>query len=202
MLLETRRVRGIVASEAPNPRERAAVRMGELLNDLVGPTSPWAWVGAAVSPSPRAAAARCVRAASELIATHSDTAGLPRTPDLDAVLRDPGARQAGLAQVGDLAATLMSGADHLALRAGQANIPWPEARRLLPDFGEARAYARDAAGLGSLPTWTSLDELTVARAPIRTGEPAAEFTERMRRLRLMLSDTVGDHVEVGWRHSR
>jgi hypothetical protein len=185
VLLETRRVRGIVASGAPDPRERAAVRMGELLNEVVGPTSPWAWVGATVSPSPWATAARCIRAANELIATHSDPDGLPRTPDLDAVLRDPGARQAGLAQVGDLAATLMSGVDHLALRAGQADIPWPEVRRLLPDFGEARAYARDVAGLGSLPTWASLDELTVAHAPIRTGEPAAEFTDRMRRLRLI-----------------
>lgn len=50
VLLETRRVRGIIASGAPDPRERAAVRMGGLLNEVVGPTSPWAWVGATVSP--------------------------------------------------------------------------------------------------------------------------------------------------------
>ena len=185
VLFDQRRLAGITASGAPDPRERAAVALGRLLYEAVGTVPPWLKATARPSASPWAGAARCVRAASELIATHSDPAGLPRTPDLDAVLRDPGARQAGLAQVGDLAATLMSGADHLALRAGQADISWPEVRRLLPDFGETRAYARDAAGLGSLPTWASLDELTVARAPIRTGEPAAEFTDRMRRLRLI-----------------
>ena len=96
-----------------------------------------------------------------------------------------GARLAGLAGVGDLTATLLSVADHLALRAGQVDLAWPEVRRLMPDMGEARAYARDVAGLGSLPTWMQLDDLTVAHPPIRTGEPAAEFADRLGRMRLI-----------------
>ncbi|RYV49542.1 hypothetical protein [Pengzhenrongella frigida] len=185
VLLDTRRVQGITEAGAPDPRERAAVRLGEALDEIVGPTPPWAWVGATISPSPWANAAKCVRAATELVSTHSDAAGLPRTPDLDAILRESAARQAGLAGVGDLTATLLAGADHLALRAGQADLPWPEVRRLLPDMGEAQALARDVAGLGSLPTWLQLDDLTVAHPPIRTGEPAAEFADRLGRLRLI-----------------
>ena len=183
-LLELRRVAGIAASTTPDPRERAALRLGEVLHEFVGANPPWAWVGARVSPSPWAVAARCVHAAGELIATHAGADGLPRTPDLDAVLRSPAARQAGLAQVGDLTAALLSAVDHLALRAGQAGIGWPEVRRQLPDLSEARAYARDVAGLGSVPTSAHLDDLTVAHPPIRTGEPAAQFSDRMMRLRL------------------
>lgn len=190
VLLEARRVQRITASGSPDPRERAAVRLGELLDEVVGPTPPWAWVGATISPSPWGNAAKCVRAATELIATHADATGMARTPDLDAVLRDPGARQAGLAGVGDLTATLLSGADHLALCAGRANLAWPEVLRLLPDMGEARAYARDVAGLGSLPTWMQLDDLTVAHTPIRTGELAAEFADRLGRLRLIAWENV------------
>ncbi|HEY8722183.1 hypothetical protein [Pengzhenrongella sp.] len=183
VLLEMRRVNGIRVSGAPDPREEAALRLGELLHDVVGANPPWAWVGAKFSPSPWATAARCVRAASELVATHSDADGEPRTPDLDAVLRHPAARQAGLAQVGDLVATIVSGEDYLALRAAQSGVPWPQVRHQLPDLGEVRAYARDVAGIGSLPTWAHLDDLTVASAPIRTGEPAAQFSDRMLRLR-------------------
>jgi len=156
VLLDLRRVDGIAKSFTPDPRERAALRLGDLLQDVVGSTSPWAWVGALVSPSPWATAARCVRAAGELVATHSDAAGLPRTPDLNAVLRDPAARQAGLAQLGDMTATLVSGADYLALRAGQAGLPWPEVRRRLPDLGEVRACAGTRGRTRVRPTrrWT------------------------------------------------
>ena len=90
-LLDLRRVAGIRASATPDPRERAAVRLGEVLHEYVGPKPPWACVGATISPLPWAVAARCVNAAGELVATHADAAGLARTPDLDAVLRHPGA---------------------------------------------------------------------------------------------------------------
>jgi hypothetical protein len=191
VLLDQRRLAGITASIAPDPRERAAVRLGELLHEAVPDTPPWARGLTRPSGSRWAGAARCVRAASDLVATHTGPTGAPRTPDLDAVLGDPVAHQAALAQIGDLAATLLSGADHLALRAGQAGVPWVEIRRLVPDLGETRAYARDLAGVGSLPTSAHLDDLTVALAPIRAEEPAAEFADRIGRLR-----------QHAWEHSR
>jgi len=121
------------------------------------------------SGSPWAGAARCVRAASDLVATHTGPTSAPRTPDLDAVLGDPVAHQAALAQIGDLAATLLSGGDHLALRPGQAGVPWQEIRRLVPDLGEARAYARDLAGVGGRcrprRTWTTSPSPSSRSAP-------------------------------------
>ncbi|NMR21150.1 hypothetical protein [Cellulomonas fimi] len=182
-LLEPTRTAGIVASATPDPRERAAVRLGEALHEVVGSKPPWAWVGARVSQSPWGDAARSVRAARDLLATHVDASGAPRTPDVDAVLRHPAARQAGLAQVGDIAATLLSGTDHLALRALQAGVSWQEITDLVPDLAEVHALARDVAGVGSLPTWAQLEQLTAAGAPIRTGDPAGEIYDRMLRLR-------------------
>ena len=191
VLLDQRRLAGITASGAPDPRERAAVALGRLLYEAVGTVPPWLKATARPSASPWAGAARCVRAASDLVGAHADVTGAPRTPDLDAVLGDPVARQAALAEVGDLAATLLSGADHLALRAMQAGVAWGEIRRLVPDLGETRAYARDLAGPGSLPASRNLDDLTVAHTPIRTEEPAAEFADRMLRLR-----------QHAWEHTR
>jgi hypothetical protein len=191
VLLDRHRLAGIAASGAPDPRERAAVALGRLIDEAVGTVPPWLKAVARPSASPWAGAARCVRAASDLVATHADATGIPRTPDLAAVLGDPVARQAALAEVGDLAATLLSGADHLALRAIQAGVAWREVRRLVPDLGETRAYARDLAGPGSLPASKNLEDLTVAHAPIRTEEPAAEFADRMLRLR-----------QSAWEHAR
>ena len=42
VLLDRRRLAGITASIAPDPRERAAVRLGELLHEAVPDTPPWA----------------------------------------------------------------------------------------------------------------------------------------------------------------
>ncbi|MGV8968728.1 MAG: hypothetical protein ACOH2F_20915, partial [Cellulomonas sp.] len=123
--------------------------------------------------------------------------GLPRTPDLDAVLRHPDSRGAGLAQVGDMTATLLGGVDHLALRAAQAGIAWPQVRAQLPDLSEARALARNVAGHGIAPTSAHLDDLTVANPPIRTGEPAAQFSDRMMRLRRTAwREATADHPSV------
>ncbi|NMR19178.1 hypothetical protein [Cellulomonas fimi] len=197
VLLEPTRTQGITASATPDPRERAAVRLGEVLHEVVGPKPPWAWVGARVSQSPWGIAARCVHAAGELLATHFDASGDARTPDVDAVLRHPAARQAGLAEVGDMAATLLTGADHLALRALQAGVPWREIRDLVPDLAEAHAHARDVAGVGSLPTWAHLEQLAAAGAPIRTGDAAEEIYDRMLRLRRTAWEMArADHPSV------
>lgn len=196
-LLERRRLPGITTSATPDPRERAAVRMADHLHDLVGPRPVPPVDVARLATSPWVEAAVAVRAASELVATHTDHAGLGRTPDLQLVLREPSARQAGLAQVGDLAATLLVGTDHLALRATQAGIPWGQVRDLLPDPGEARPYARDVAGAGSLPVSLRLDDLTVARPEIRRESAPVEIADRLLRLRRAAWEQAhSDHPSV------
>lgn len=182
-LLELWRIPGVMSGQSPDPRERAAVRLGDALEDLVAqhprprPRTP-------DDSSPWASAAVAMRAAGELVATHEGPHGAARTPDAEAVLRDAGAHQAGLALVGDLAATLLGSVDHLALRAGQVGVPWGHVRAALPDLAEVRALARDVAGLGPLPTSERLEALTTAHISIRTGDPIVEVQDRTRRLRL------------------
>lgn len=182
-LLEPWRIPGVMSGQTPDPRERAAVRLGDALEDLVAqhprprPRTP-------DDSSPWASAAVAIRAAGELVATHEGPHGAARTPDAEAVLRDPGAHQAGLALVGDLAATLLGSVDHLALRAGQVGVPWGHVRAALPDLAEVRALARDVAGLGPLPTSERLEALTTAHISIHTGDPIVDVQDRTRRLRL------------------
>ncbi|QTE30066.1 hypothetical protein [Pengzhenrongella sicca] len=197
-LLDLRRVDGIASTPTPDPRERSAVRLTDVVHDYLEPRAPSIPNPSTLSSSQWLVAARSVRAAGDLMATHADVDGLARTPDLDAVLRHPATRQAGLAQVGDMIATLVSGEDYLALRAAQAGLPWGEVRTHLPGMSEIRAHARDVAGTGSLPAWALLDDLTVARPPVRTGDPAGQIRDRMLRLRLRAwQDAASPHPSTG-----
>jgi hypothetical protein len=182
-LLEPWRIPGVMSGQSPDPRERAAVHLGDALEDLVT-QHPRPRPGTPYDYSPWADGAVAMRAAGDLVATHEGAHGSARTPDAEAVLRDPGAHQAGLALVGDLAATLLGSVDHLALRAGQVGVPWGQVRAALPDVAEVRALARDVAGLGPLPTSERLEALTTAHISIRTGDPIVEVQDRTRRLRL------------------
>ena len=182
-LLEPWRIPGVMSGQSPDPRERAAVHLGDALEDLVT-QRPHPRPRTPDDSSPWAGAAVAMRAAGELVATHEGAHGAARTPDAEAVLRDPSAHQAGLALVGDLAATLLGSVDHLALRAGQVGVPWGQVRAALPDLAEVRALARDVAGLGPLPSSERLEALTTAQISIRTGDPIVEVQDRTRRLRL------------------
>lgn len=181
-LLEPWRIPGILSDQSPDPRERAAVRLGQALEDLVA-QHPRSRPPVPDEATPWARAAIAVRAAGELVSTHEGPHGEERTPDAEAVLRDPAAHQAGLALVGDLAATLIGSVDHLALRAGQSGVPWRHVRAALPDLAEIRALARDVAGIGPIPTSERLESLTTAHISIRTDDPIVEVDDRMRRLR-------------------
>jgi hypothetical protein len=196
-LLEPWRIPGVLSGQSPDPRERAAVHLGDALEDLVA-QHPRPLPSTPADSSPWAGAAVAMRAADELVASHEGPHGAARSPDAEAVLRDPGAHQAGLALVGDLAATLLGSVDHLALRAGQVGVPWGQVRAALPDLAEVRAIARDVAGLGPLPTSERLEALTTAHISIRTGDPIVEVQDRTRRLRLHAWLVAHDpHPSVG-----
>ncbi len=182
-VLDPRRVPGIAASSESDPRERAAAALIERLRDT---SASWGRVDRdeGVGTSPWAKARRSIRAASDLLATHLDPRGVrARTPDVAAVLRDPESRQAALARVGELAATLLAGEDHLLLRARQAGVPKKILRSALPGLGDVAACARDVAGADGPPTSSRLEDLTVASPRVSTREPAAEVSDRMLRLR-------------------
>ena len=182
-VLDPRRVPGIGAAFDSDPRERAAVELLDALQPLVrdhrqlpapdrSSTAPWA------------DAARCVRAATELLKTHRDPTGaMPRTPDVEAVLNHPAARQAALARVGDLTAAVLAAETDLGLRAIQATGHRVRVRHVLPGHPVAEAAARDLAGPGPLPPHAHLEDLTVAAPGVRTGLRVGEVADRMLRLR-------------------
>ncbi|KQT01304.1 hypothetical protein [Cellulomonas sp. Leaf395] len=165
-----------------DPVEYAAVQMVDsipVLEDkdrrlpyLPGPNGhPWAH------------AARLLRAGTDLLATHLDPDGFPRTPDAG-VVTDFDARRVSLARIADLAGALLSGETTLTLRAGQAGLTWWRLRRWLPGMEEARAWASQATAAANGRGGVSpLDEITLANAPIRTHDHLAEISDRLRQVR-------------------
>ena len=178
------RITGIGASHDSEQRDLAAVRF---IAALAPVTRARPIVDEA--PAPDAGllwwqAARSMETATELLATHRDPEGAWRTPD-SWVLDDPEARAASLAELADLAATVLAAEPHLGLRAGQAGLRWSEVAQALPDLSSARAAAADlldrarSDGGGG----TTFAELEVARPQPRTGDPLTELGDRVLRLR-------------------
>ncbi|KQY41862.1 hypothetical protein [Cellulomonas sp. Root137] len=132
---------------------------------------------------PWAQAARFLRAGTDLLATHLDPDGFPRTPDA-ATVTDFDARRVSLSRIADLAGALLSGEMTLTLRAGQAGLTWWRLRRWLPGMEEAQAWASQATaaanGRGGV---SALDDITLANAPIRTHDQLAEISDRLRQVR-------------------
>lgn len=132
---------------------------------------------------PWAQASRLLRAGTDLLATHLDPDGFPRTPDA-ATVTDFDARRVGLARIADLAGALLSGETTLTLRAGQAGLSWWRLRRWLPGMEEARAWAsRATAAAHGRSGGGALDAITVANAQIRTHDQLAEISDRLGQVR-------------------
>jgi hypothetical protein len=181
----TRRVEGITASTTPEPADRAAVRFIDTLaraahhspdRDRAGATD-----GAGAS---WLSAARALGAANDLLASHRDPHGQLRSPD-GVLLEDPRFRAAGYAALADLAITVAAADRDLALRSGQAGVPWREVARRLPDLEDMASTARDLARESTLATGgRTLDaDLATARPGVRTGDPVIELSDRIDRLR-------------------
>ena len=130
-----------------------------------------------------AAAARSLGAASDLLGTHrhaDGTAASPAAWELD----DRDVRAAGYAHLADLTIATLGAADTLALRAGQAGARWREVAREIPPPSAAldAAIGLRLACRGAGTEQSRIASFTVARPPIRPGDPVIELGGRIARL--------------------
>lgn len=167
-------------SHGNDATERNAVALAEELRTL---TPPDAIAGRSRrrSAHPWAHAAREIRAASDLLAVHHDTTARPRSPDAD-TWRDTDARAATLARLGALADRVLAAEDVLAMRAGQARLPWAEIRRLLPDTTIAQGLA-GALAAAAPSADGRFGSLRLIGEAVRTDTPTHELTDRITRVR-------------------
>lgn len=182
-----RRVQGMAWSDWTSPSDRAALRLAETLATVRPPAEP-SVAGHGQPCASWRASARALGAAGDLLATHVAVTGLPRTPDA-AAWSEGTVRAVGYAYLADMVSTLCAADRDLALRAGQAGLPWRSVARRLPVLDRVETGAHELhqvarQELGFARTSASLDAITVARPPVRVGDPAIEIDDRMARLRL------------------
>ena len=165
------------------PNERAAIALAAGIEALVGAARPHpSQLSPATTPWLRAALH--LRAASDLVATHFHPDGSPRTPD--ASRASARAFDAGLVDLGHLAATILNAEEPLALRALQAEVTKTAITKHLPGLGQLAGLARDlstADGGLDASARTRLEALPQTWTPIRTDDPVTELGDRMHRLR-------------------
>ena len=164
------------------PNERAAIALAAGIEALVGAARPHpSQLSPATTPWLRAALH--LRAASDLVATHFHPDGSPRTPD--AGRASARAFDAGLVDLGHLAATILDAEGPLALRALQAEVTTSVITKHLPGLGQLADLARDLSTAGGLDASarTRLEALPQTWTPIRTDDPVTELGDRMHRLR-------------------
>ena len=105
VLLTPEQAAGIRASQGPRLVEVGAIAMAEAIGTLTGTGRP----NPALHTEPVtswARAARCLRAAGDLLATHHNPGHGPRSPDAD-ILDDPDVRAGALSRLGHLTITLL-----------------------------------------------------------------------------------------------
>ncbi|MCB2175245.1 MAG: hypothetical protein KQH57_05530 [Actinomycetales bacterium] len=178
------------------PSERAAIALAAGIETLVGEARPHP---SQVSPGTRPwrQAALGLRAAADLVATHFHADGRPRTPDAAAI--DTRALDAGLVELGRLAATVLAAEDPLALRALQAGVRKPVVAKQLPGLGRLADLARDLSAVGDghvSDARAQLEALPQTWTPIRTDDPVTELGDRMHRLRQATFEMSADPVDA------
>lgn len=164
------------------PIERAATALAAGIEELVGAPRPHpSELAPATTPWRRAA--QMLRAASDLVATHFDPDGRPRTPD--AALTDSQALDAGLADLGRLTEGILAAEEPLALRALQAGVHKKAVSRHLPGLGHLGSLARVVSTVKDQDraARTRLEALPQTWTPIRTDDPVNELADRIQRLR-------------------
>ena len=120
VLLTPEQAAGIRASQGPHRVDVAAIAMAEAIGTLTGTGRPHPALHTEPVTS-WARAARCLRAAGDLLATHHTPGHGPRSPDAD-ILDDPDVRAGALSQLGHLTATLLDAENNLALRTLQTGL--------------------------------------------------------------------------------
>jgi len=198
VLLTPEQAAGVRASQGPHRVEVAAIAMAEAIGTLTGSGRP----NAALHTQPVtswARAARCLRAAGDLLATHHTPGHGPRSPDAD-ILDDPDVRAGALSRLGHLTITLLDAEDTLALRTLQTGLHPATVRRVLPGLDHVADLARTTTShdatepaaprdaprppSGAATGLVRLDNLGLVAPPIRTDDPVAELTDRYARVRL------------------
>ena len=178
------RITGIGASAHSEQRDLAAVRFIDSLAAATRARTIAEQRPAAGAGRMWTQAARSIRTATDLLCTHRDPEGAWRTPD-SWVLDDPDTRAASLAEIADLAATVLAAEPRVGLRAGQAGVRWSEVAQSMPDLSRARVAATDLVdrtrsdGGGG----ATFAELEVARPQLRTADPLTDLGDRILRLR-------------------
>ena len=177
-----RTITGISASGAADPADEAAARLVDELATIARrlPEDQPLKVGS-VAAAWRSAA-RSVRTASDLLATHRGPAGEWRSPQAS-LLDDPAVRAVGFAELTALVAPVAEAARHLELRAGQAGLTWQTVDRLVPATAAVVAAATAVRDRGAPTAGTPLATVEVARPAVSTDTPATELADRLARLR-------------------
>jgi len=198
VLLTPEQAAGIRASQGPHRVEVAAIAMAETIGTLTGSGRPHPALRTEPVTS-WARAARCLRAAGDLLATHHTPGHGPRSPDAD-ILDDADVRAGALSRLGHLTVTLLDAEDTLALRTLQTGLHPATVRRVLPGLTHVADLARTTASLNTTEPaapgdaarsaseaaagLARLDNLGLVTPPIRTDDPVAELTDRYARVRL------------------
>jgi hypothetical protein len=151
---------------------RAVEAMATPTNDPEFDTGPWN------------DAARTIHTAVDLICTHYDQRGEPRSPDT-VLFTDPAAREAAVTQVAAATQLLLHGHGYLRLRMAEAGMPWSKVDDILPTPVGLIDAASDIApspqkGTCVRGAWASV---TLARAPVVAIDDLASLDQRMSRLR-------------------
>jgi hypothetical protein len=175
-----------------------------LLAELEAVGKPVGWELKAGSTEGAAAslarAAREVRAATDVIATHVDVAGTPRTPDASRLF-DPNVRGDAVLALAGLSIDAHRLRGSLELRLHELAQQQPV--RALPSVPDTEALVEIAEGVliasRDAPSADSpgLLSLGLARARLRRDHPADELSDRITRLRRMAWELPDrDHVGV------
>lgn len=175
------------------PVERASIDLITRLGAVTGEARPHpSQVRGGTTPWARSALA--VRAAADLVGTHFSTDGRPRSPD--AAEATTATFDAGLADLGPLAAAALAHEDPLALRAIQAGVPRTIVAKQLPGFEALADAARELAAQGAGRPETLLGSLGQTHLRVRADDPATELSDRMVRLRQAVWELAAGRSDV------
>ena len=95
---------------------------------------------------------------------------------------DQDVRLTGLTRAATMTRTVLAGRDQLALRVGQAGIPWPAVRKAMRGLDDLHDAAT-ALTLSAPPPSRRLDDTGPIHPVVRTFDPLVELTDTMRALR-------------------
>jgi len=175
------------------PVERASIDLITRLEAVTGEARPHpSQVRRGTTPWARSALA--LRAAADLVGTHFSTDGRPRSPD--AAAATTATFDAGLVDLGHLAAAALAHEDPLALRAIQAGVPRALVAKQLPGLECLADAARELVTHGPGRPERLLGSLSQTHLRVRTDDPVTELGDRMVRLRQGVWNLIADHTDV------